>query len=138
MERLKEIWPSNPISLLHHLEELIVNNCGAIEVLFNIDLESVGNIEESICCLKSIQVSELENLREVWRIKGVNNEGLTFNCFQAIENIEISDCKRFRNVFTPTTTNFDMRALTKLAIDHGERRRKRRQEVCVYDFPFQF
>ncbi|KAI3745583.1 hypothetical protein L6452_07983 [Arctium lappa] len=128
MERLKEIWPSNPMLLLHHLEELIVNNCGSIEVLFNIDLESVGNIEESSCCLRSIQLWELGNLREVWRIKGANNEGLTFSCFHAIENIEISDCKWFRNVFTPTTTNFDMRALTKLAIDRGERRIKRRQE----------
>ncbi|KAI3745584.1 hypothetical protein L6452_07984 [Arctium lappa] len=135
MERLKEIWPSNPMSLLHHLEELIVNNCGSIEVLFNIDLESVGNIEESSCCLRSIQVWEVGNLREVWRIKGANNEGLTFSCFHAIENIEISDCKWFRNVFTPTTTNFDMRALTKLAIDRGERRIKRRQEQEINVMP---
>ncbi|KAI3745635.1 hypothetical protein L6452_08036 [Arctium lappa] len=157
MENLKEICPcefgsseevndsvvnlflSNPMSLLHHLEELKVEHCGSVEVLFNIDLRCVGKNEEVGSCLRSIQVWDAENLREVWRIKGANDDDLSFNGFQAIESIEIKKCKRFRNVFTPTTTNFDMRALAHLKIkDCGENEKddemvnsKQEQEIDV-------
>ncbi|KAI3746192.1 hypothetical protein L6452_08616 [Arctium lappa] len=116
------LFPSNPMSLLHHLEELNVSSCDSIEVLFNIDLRCVGKNVEVGSCLRSIHVSFAENLREVWRIKGANDSGHVINGFQAIESIFIRGCKRFRNVFTPTTTtNFDMRALTMLTIiDCGE------------------
>ncbi|KAI3745841.1 hypothetical protein L6452_08252 [Arctium lappa] len=115
------LFPSNPMSLLHHLEELEVNYCGSIEVLFNIDLRCVGKNEEVGSCLRSIRVLDAENLREVWRLKGANDSGHVINGFQAIETIFITGCKRFRNVFTPTTTNFNMRALIELSIrDCGE------------------
>ena len=144
MERLKKIWQSTPMSLMHHLEELDVNNCGSIEVLFNIDLGC--NIEECSCCLRSIRVDGLDNLREVWRIKGANDTSHVISCFQAIARISIKKCKRFRNVFTPTTINFDMRALANVEIrDCGESQKddemvnsRQEQEVCIYGFPFLF
>ncbi|KAI3745601.1 hypothetical protein L6452_08002 [Arctium lappa] len=114
---LVNLFPSNPISLLYHLENLIVKDCGSIEVLFNIDLGCVGQTTEEVSSfLRSICVMELGNLREVWRIKGADDAGLTFSGFQAIETLEINRCKRFRNVFTPTTINFDMKALTTIGL----------------------
>ncbi|KAI3745599.1 hypothetical protein L6452_08000 [Arctium lappa] len=114
---LVNLFPSNPMSLLNHLENLIVKDCGSIEVLFNIDLGCVGQTTEEVSsCLRSICVMELGNLREVWRIKGADDAGLTFSGFQAIETLEINRCKRFRNVFTPTTINFDMKALTRIGL----------------------
>ncbi|KAJ9550779.1 hypothetical protein OSB04_014824, partial [Centaurea solstitialis] len=114
MERLKDIWSSNPIPLLQHLEELVVGHCGSIEVLFNIDLRCDGNMEEVGSCLRSIRVWNVENLREIWRINGANDGVLAFSGFQAIETLWIERCKRFRHLFTPTTTSFDLRALTEV------------------------
>ncbi|KAJ9542287.1 hypothetical protein OSB04_028793 [Centaurea solstitialis] len=146
MEKLKEIWPSqlssndrvtsqlreirvegchnlvnlfmnNPMSMLHHLEQLTVGDCESIDVIFNIDLtsSSIGDINEGISSnLRRIEVWSLKELREVWRVKGVNNSNLPIHGFQTVECIEIRNCKRLRNVFTPTTSNFDMRALKEV------------------------
>ncbi|KAL4578794.1 hypothetical protein LXL04_014925 [Taraxacum kok-saghyz] len=118
-DKLVNLFPSNPMPLLHHLEELQVEECGAIEVLFNIDLDCVGEIgleEGSTSSLKKIELKKLSKLREVWRIKSVNNSFLPFRGFQAVEHITIEICERFRNVFTPTTTNFDLGALIEMKI----------------------
>ncbi|CAI9270372.1 unnamed protein product [Lactuca saligna] len=150
MENLKEIWPwelnrdekvklkeievnnchnlvnlfsCNPMSLLYHLEELKVKNCGSIEPLFNIDLDCNGAIgeEDKISSLRSIKVVNLGNLRVVWRIKGAYNSRPLVYGFQAVESISIETCERFRNVFTPSTTSFDLRALMEMNIrDSGE------------------
>ncbi|KAJ9560200.1 hypothetical protein OSB04_005360 [Centaurea solstitialis] len=124
---LVNLFPSNPMLLPHHLEKLYVRSCASIEVLFNIDLGCAGNIKETRCCLRSIKAQYSKNLREVWRIEGAKHNGLAFSGFQAIESIEIQGCKRFRNVFTPTTTNFDMKALTNLKIDYTVMWRERSQ-----------
>jgi len=117
---LVNLFPCNPIRLLHHLEELQVENCGSIEVLFDIDLESVGGIGEG-SNLRSIKVVELRKLKEVWRIKGADNHHLRICGFQAVESIKIEKCKRFKNIFTPVTANFDLGALMEIAIkDSGE------------------
>ena len=109
-DKLVNLFPYNPMSLLHHLEELKVKNCGSIESLFNIDLDCVGAIgeEDNKSLLRSINVENLGKLREVWRIKGGDNSRPLVHGFQAVESIRVRKCKRFRNVFTPTTTNFDL------------------------------
>ncbi|KAJ9542085.1 hypothetical protein OSB04_028591 [Centaurea solstitialis] len=91
-----------------------------IDVILNIDLESlrVGEIEEGINSnLRSVEVRMCKELKEVWRVKGVNNSNLPILGFQIVECIKISGCCSLRNVFTPTTSNFDMRALKKVNID---------------------
>lgn len=113
-DRLVNLFPCNPLPLLNHLEELKVKNCGSIQVLFNIDLRNAGNTNEVRSSLRSIRVERLGELREMWRIKGANNSRLLIRGFQAVENIHIHGCTRFRNVFTPNNTNFDMRALVKI------------------------
>ncbi|CAI9261481.1 unnamed protein product [Lactuca saligna] len=118
-DKLVNLFPYNPMCLLHHLEELEVENCGSIESLFNIDLDCVGEIGGEVCIsgsLRSIGVMEVKKLREVWRIKGTNNSQSLICGFQAVESISIKRCVRFRNVFTPTTANFDLRALSNILI----------------------
>lgn len=114
-ENLVNIFPCNPSPLLRHLEELQVRDCGSIEVLFNIDMDCVGETGEGgSSSLRRIEIVGLGQLREVCRIKGANHPCLPIRAFQALESISIYSCKRFRNVFSPTTTNFDLGALTYL------------------------
>ncbi|KAD7477454.1 hypothetical protein E3N88_00590 [Mikania micrantha] len=110
---LVNLFPCNPMQLLTHLEELQVSKCCSIEVVFNIDL---GKIKQHISNLRSIRVFELDELREVWRINGENYSGQLICGFQAVETIHIESCKKFKNVFTPITTNFDMSALINIYI----------------------
>ncbi|KAJ0658371.1 putative leucine-rich repeat domain superfamily [Helianthus annuus] len=122
------IYPdkNNGCALLNsqnHLEELEVRGCRSIEVLFNIDLECVGQVELlTNTTLRSIRVVRSENVREVWRIKGgENNYSSKLTCaFEALKWIDIFNCKRFRNIFTPTNTNckFHMPALTTMRIEY--------------------
>ncbi|KAI3745746.1 hypothetical protein L6452_08152 [Arctium lappa] len=130
-DSLVNLFPCNPMSLLHHLEELTVKYCGSIDVIFNIDLGSssssscvVAEIEEDINSsnLRSIKAWRCWELRQVWKVKGVNDD-LPIPGFQNLECIEIRECNRLRNLFTPTTSNFDMKALTKVYIngDHEAR-----------------
>lgn len=124
---LVNLFPCNPMPLIHYLEELEVKNCGSIEMLFNIDLDCVGGVGEDCGSsnLRSIVVFQLWNLSEVWRVKGENNSHLLVRSFQAVESITIGSCVRFRHIFMPTTTNFDLGALIKVSISAcGETRRK--------------
>ncbi|CAH1421355.1 unnamed protein product [Lactuca virosa] len=107
------------MSLLHHLEEIEVKKCGSIESLFNIDLDCVDAIGEkhNMRSLRNIKVKNSWKLREVWSIKGENNSCPLVCGFEAVESISIESCKSFRNVFTPTTTNFNMGALLEISID---------------------
>ncbi|XP_023760075.1 uncharacterized protein LOC111908479 isoform X2 [Lactuca sativa] len=125
-DKLMNLFPCNPMPLLHHLQELQVKWCGSIEVLFNIDLDCAGEIGEGgiKTNLRSIEVDCLGKLREVWRIKGDQvNSGVNIRSFQAVEKIMVKRCKRFRNLFTPTGANFDLGALMEISIEDcgGER-----------------
>ncbi|KAL9995476.1 putative AAA+ ATPase domain, P-loop containing nucleoside triphosphate hydrolase [Helianthus debilis subsp. tardiflorus] len=110
---LINIFPSNPLPLVSNLEELEVSTCGSVEVLFNMDFESLHEVGEHISsALRRIEVDKLGKLKEVWRMKGVNDSNIHINCFKGVESIEIRNCSIFRNIFTPATTNFDLGALT--------------------------
>ncbi|KAD7477465.1 hypothetical protein E3N88_00601 [Mikania micrantha] len=111
---LVNLFPCNPMQLLAHLEELQVSNCCSIEVVFNIDL---GKIKKHISNLRSIRVSQLGELREVWRINEESYSRHLICGFQAVETIHIGSCKKFKNVFTPITANFDMSALINIGIE---------------------
>lgn len=144
-DKLMNLFPCNPMPLLHHLQELQVKWCGSIEVLFNIDLDCAGEIgEEGINTnLRSIEVDCLGKLRELWKIKGDQvNSGVNICSFQAVEKIMVKQCKRFKNVFTPTGANFDLGALIEISIEDcgGEKGRfnesekssqEEKQEVCM-------
>ena len=124
-DNLVNIFPSNPMPLLHHLIDLRVEDCGSIEFLFNIDVGCVGEIEEGCSSLRNIDIRRSGEIREVWRLKGVSNPDVIIRGFQAVERIDILGCKSFRNLFTPTFARFDLGALETLDIYGG-----RSHEVC--------
>ncbi|CAH1435240.1 unnamed protein product [Lactuca virosa] len=125
-DKLVDLFPCNPLQLLQHLEELQVQKCRSIEALFNIDLDCVGETGEGgTSSLRSIEVRKLGKLQEVWRIKGANHSRIPIRGFQAVESIRIKNCNRFRNIFSPSASNFDLGALTSMdIIESGEIRRK--------------
>ncbi|KAL4586175.1 hypothetical protein LXL04_010807 [Taraxacum kok-saghyz] len=98
-EILVNLFPRNMLSLLRHLEEIEVCECGKIEVLFNIDMSCVGDVEEYRSNLIRISCS-----------------------FQAIKRIYIRSCESFINIFTPPLTNSDMRTFMNVSIDGGRPR----------------
>nr|GEV94324.1 disease resistance protein At4g27190-like [Tanacetum cinerariifolium] len=116
-DNLVNIFPSNPITLLHHLIYLRVRDCGSLEFIFNIDVECVGEIEEGCSSLRIIDITRSGEIREVWRLKGVTNPDVIIRGFQAVERIYTVSCKSFRNLFTPTFARFDLGALERLNID---------------------
>lgn len=115
-DNLVNIFPSNPMPLLHHLIDLRVDDCGSIEFLFNIDVGCVGEIEEGCSSLRNIDIRGSGEIREVWRLKGVSNPDVIIRGFQAVERIYTYNCKSFRNLFTPTFARFDLGALEYLVI----------------------
>ncbi|KAI7752912.1 hypothetical protein M8C21_000071, partial [Ambrosia artemisiifolia] len=112
-DSLINLFPINPLPLLNHLEELVLENCGSIEVLFNIDFEIVREMgEHSSSKLRKIEVARLRELKELWRMKVVNESDTLVNGFKDVQTIHIKLCRNFVDIFTPTTTNFDLGALT--------------------------
>lgn len=109
-DKLINLFPNNPLPLLNHLEELEVRECYSIKVLFNIDFSNVCGMEEYSSSLRSVKVANLRSLEELWKITGVSNSDISG--YKAVEIIEIIDCCNFKNVFTPTATNFKLGALT--------------------------
>ena len=136
MENLKEIWPPqfsisnlcNPFPFLNNLQELNVQRCGSIEVIFDIDMGCVGEMDKvSSSRLRSIYLMKLGKLREVWRIKDDGNN--LIHGFEAVESIDIGYCERFENLITPATTNLDMRALKQVTIKWCGRESGRNNEL---------
>ncbi|KAK9080338.1 hypothetical protein SSX86_000096 [Deinandra increscens subsp. villosa] len=123
-DSLVNLFPTNPMRLLNHLERLKVKKCGSIEAIFNIDLECVGKDEQLLLLrssrLRSIKVFHSENLREVWRINGGENNSSTSLLIHEFESIDIRDCTMFTNVFTPTNAKSDMRGVGNASIDRVE------------------
>ncbi|KAI7752908.1 hypothetical protein M8C21_000067, partial [Ambrosia artemisiifolia] len=72
-DSLINLLPINPLPLLNHLEEVVLKKCGSIEVLFNINFECVSEMgTHSSSRLRKIEVKNLRKLKELWRMKGVN------------------------------------------------------------------
>ncbi|PWA39127.1 leucine-rich repeat domain, L domain-like protein [Artemisia annua] len=117
---LVNIFPSNPMPLLHHLIDLRVEDCGSIEFLFNIDVRCNGEIEEGCSSLGNIEIQSSGEIREVWRLKGVSNPDVIIRGFEAVKSIYTDDCKSFRNLFTPTFASFDLGALDELYINGAD------------------
>lgn len=118
------LFPTNPMPFLRHLEDVEAKYCGSIEVLFNIDFGCEGKFEQVGGSLRNIHVDSLDKLKEVWRINGANNSSNVIGGFQTVKSIFIRRCQSFRNIFIPSTTNFDLGAVMNIDInDCGENRR---------------
>ncbi|KAL8248928.1 hypothetical protein R6Q59_005796 [Mikania micrantha] len=119
-KNLNNLFPLNPLPLLSRLEELAVDSCRSIEVLFNMEFESHNNHNDSR--LRSIEVHNLGSLKELWRMINVghviNNSDVRIKCFNNVESIKMFNCGMFTNIFTPATCNFDLEALTEIITKH--------------------
>ncbi|GKF17093.1 NB-ARC domains-containing protein [Tanacetum coccineum] len=136
-DSLVNLFPSDPMPLFNHLEELVIRFCDSIEVIFDIDMGCVGKTDKvsSSSGLRSIELYVLRKLREVWRIKDGGNN--LIHGFEALESIRIEYCERFENIITPATANIEMRALKQVSVMScgGESERNNemvesKQEVC--------
>ncbi|KAF5770847.1 putative P-loop containing nucleoside triphosphate hydrolase, leucine-rich repeat domain superfamily [Helianthus annuus] len=137
-DSLMNLFPTNPMRLLKHLEKLEVHRCGSIEVIFSIDMGCVGEVEE-VCnsSLRRIKVTDSEKVRGVWSIKcgeynssNSSSSSILIRSIEAVESIVIKECKMFRNVFIPNN-KFDMRAVEDIIYECGESGRNKEQEFNV-------
>lgn len=62
---LVNLFPGNPMTLLHHLENLQIIRCDSLPVLFNVDLDCLGKTVQLSSSLRRIGLFSLENLREI-------------------------------------------------------------------------
>ncbi|KAJ0953259.1 putative P-loop containing nucleoside triphosphate hydrolase, leucine-rich repeat domain superfamily [Helianthus annuus] len=68
--KLENLFPTNPMRLLKHLEQIIISKCYLGEI-FNIDLECFGEVEQVInISLRYIWVGGFHTECHVWSIKG--------------------------------------------------------------------
>ncbi|KAL8245708.1 hypothetical protein R6Q59_006924 [Mikania micrantha] len=114
-DRLENLFPTNSMRTLNHLERLEVRDCGSIEVIFNIDL-GYEFAQVSMNNLRSIDVSGSKNVIELWRIKSGEKNFTSICGFESVEVIRIEGCS---NVFTTSNfnTKFDMKAVSKESRD---------------------
>ncbi|KAL4579075.1 hypothetical protein LXL04_015210 [Taraxacum kok-saghyz] len=61
-DNIVNLFPCNPMSYLHHLEELHIEKCDSIKVLFNFDLDYISKIEVNKSGLRIIEVTDCDNL----------------------------------------------------------------------------
>ncbi|PWA48052.1 resistance protein candidate RGC2J [Artemisia annua] len=113
-DSLVNLFPENPMKLLHHLENLTIYSCDSLPVLFNIDLDCLGKTEQLCSSLRSIHVSFSRNLREIWSIKGENDVSFIIGGDQVLK-ISIQECINFKRV-TYATTFFYFKPLMDLQV----------------------
>lgn len=127
---LKNLFPENPMTLLHHLENLEIYRCNSLPVLFNIDLDCLGKTEQLCSSLRSIKAWNSRNLREIWSIKGENDVSFIIGGGDQVLKIDIYSCENFKTVAS-STSFFDFKPLMDLKVDLFGGRVKSSQEEEV-------
>ena len=120
------------LSRFQSLESLVVDDCGSLEEMFELQ----GHEVMETCALtqlKKLFMRRLPNLKHIW-----NKDPQGTFSLQNLQEIEVVECESLRKVF-PTSVARSLQQLVNLriyecgieeVIEKG-RRCKRRCEICV-------
>nr|GEU74255.1 hypothetical protein [Tanacetum cinerariifolium] len=91
---LVNLLPRNPMPLFNNLEELEVENCASIEVLFNIDMGSVGEIDKLVCS-SSLRIIKVTSCKSLVKLFSCN----PFPLFNNLQELEVKSCGSIQVLF---------------------------------------
>nr|GEW57601.1 resistance protein candidate RGC20 [Tanacetum cinerariifolium] len=91
---LVNLLPRNPMPFFNNLEELEVENCASIEVLFNIDMGSVGEIDELVCS-SSLRIIKVTSCKSLVKLFSCN----PFPLFNNLQQLEVKSCGSIQVLF---------------------------------------
>ncbi|KAJ7951086.1 Disease resistance protein family [Quillaja saponaria] len=86
--------PSNLLSFLNNLEELKVQNCKSVEVIFDVKGLEVTDEGTISFGLKKLILDQLPNLKHVW-----NKDPQGILSFQSFQKVIVSKCKSLKCLF---------------------------------------
>ncbi|GKV43348.1 hypothetical protein SLEP1_g50651 [Rubroshorea leprosula] len=110
-EKLSVVFPSADIEgrIWKSLEELIINQCGSLEGIFEIDKFNVKQTQDVIDTkLRKLIIADLARLKHVW-----NKDPQGLLSFHNLESVEVSYCQSLKILF-PTSIGKSLLQLQKL------------------------
>ena len=110
----EHVIPSHLLSCFHNLEELEVVDCKAARFLFGINDENRVRKGSGIFRLKSLSLSKLSNLKDVWEKDPEGIIGL-----QLLKEIRVEECGRLQSLF-PASVAKDLTRLQVLQVTKCE------------------
>ncbi|KAK9290792.1 hypothetical protein L1049_008970 [Liquidambar formosana] len=96
---LLNVFSSNLVQSLQNLDQLEVENCDSLELVFDfvgINIEE-GRATSVLTCLKNLKLVCLPKLTRLWKNAPPQIQG-----FQSLLSVEVGDCPSLKNIFTPS------------------------------------
>ena len=108
-EDLTKIFQVNMLSRFQSLESLVVDDCGSLEEMFELQGQEVMETR-ALTQLKKLFMRRLPNLKRVW-----NKDPRGTFYLQNLQEIEVVECESLRNLF-PTSVAKSLQQLVNLRI----------------------
>ena len=108
-ESLVNIFQVNMLSRFQSLESLVVDDCGSLEEMFELQGQEVMETR-ALTQLKKLFMRRLPNLKRVW-----NKDPRGTFSLQNLQEIEVVECESLRNLF-PTSVTKSLQQLVNLRI----------------------
>ncbi|XP_030957692.1 uncharacterized protein LOC115979771 [Quercus lobata] len=108
-EDLIKIFQVNMLSRFQSLESLVVDDCGSLEEMFELQGQEVMETR-ALTQLKKLFMRRLPNLKRVW-----NKDPRGTFSLQNLQEIEVVDCESLKNLF-PTSVAKSLQQLVNLRI----------------------
>ena len=132
-ENLMKIFQVNMLSRFQSLESLVVDDCGSLEEMFELQ----GHEVMETCALtqlKKLFMRRLPNLKHIW-----NKDPRGTFSLQNLQEIEVVECESLRNLF-PTSVAKSLQQLVNLqickcGIEEVIEQKERAEEGARFVFP---